>query len=225
MLFDKSDSALFSPCGRYRYTLTRQFVFGKREQVCFVGLNPSTADAERDDPTIRRCRGYAFAWGFDRMVMLNLFAYRSTDPDALRLQEDPVGEDNDRHLRKVSRESELTVIAWGVRGDYLGRDQAVLPLLKDPHYLKLTRDGHPQHPLYLKKGLRPKLYSERTLIAAWRQYTHTKKKVPIKCSGPCRRHIYYGERYYQQSNVQYCTSCAEKKDQITKGYDEGRLPT
>lgn len=80
-----------SACGAYRYRLDRLGALLGRGAVNFVMLNPSTADAEQDDPTIRRCLGYAFRWGFARLIVTNLYALRSTDPRALWEHPDPIG--------------------------------------------------------------------------------------------------------------------------------------
>jgi hypothetical protein len=141
-----------SPCGRYRYKLWRKW--GGGSVVAFVGLNPSTADATLDDPTIRRCIGYAKAWGHGSLWMLNLFAYRATDPNEMRLAEDPVGPLNNKTLREA-RFADVTVAAWGTHGAHRGRDAQALAMLPRLHYLRLTKDGHPGHPLYLPANLRP----------------------------------------------------------------------
>lgn len=145
--------AYISACGRYRYSLWRQWAQGP--QVMFVGLNPSTADATLDDPTIRRCIGFARAWGYTGLVMTNLFAWRDTDPRNMLAADDPVGPDNDRVLRVAHDKAALTVAAWGAHGTHGGRHNVVRALLPHLHYLRLTKDGHPGHPLYLPSSLRP----------------------------------------------------------------------
>lgn len=151
-------SATISPCETYRYDLQRSWIGGEG-YVLFVGLNPSTADATQDDPTIRRCIGYAKAWGFAGLRMGNLFAWRGTDPNAMvqasKAGIDVIGPDNDRHLRQAAAGAALVVAAWGARGTLHGRDRAVRDMLPGMHVLKLTRDGHPGHPLYLPKALKP----------------------------------------------------------------------
>lgn len=142
-----------SPCGRYRYTLWRKW--GPGGTVQFVGLNPSTADATLDDPTIRRCIGFARAWGFGGLMMTNLFAWRATDPRDMKAAADPVGPDNNGTLSAAYLNASLTVAAWGAHGTYLGRDAVVRRMLPRLHYLRLTKDGHPGHPLYLPASLRP----------------------------------------------------------------------
>jgi hypothetical protein len=150
-------NAVISTCGRYRYLLTRQVGPGLRTAT-FIMLNPSTADATKDDPTIRRCIGYARQWGCGRLAVLNLFAFRATDPADLKRAVEPVGSENrawfDRKLR--AGHDGPVVCAWGVHGEHLGQDGVVLGWLDAlgvrPFALGLTRDGHPRHPLYLPKG-------------------------------------------------------------------------
>lgn len=145
--------AVLSADRRYRYTLWRRWGDGKA--CMFVGLNPSTADADIDDPTIRRCVNFARAWGFDALVMTNLFAWRATDPRDMMAAVDPVGVDNDWWLQAASVGCGLTVAAWGAGGAYQGRGVEVRRMLREPHYLRLTKSGQPGHPLYLPAHLRP----------------------------------------------------------------------
>lgn len=145
-------SAEFSPCGLYRYRLLRRMGMGKRI-VLFVGTNPSTADSVLDDPTIRRCVGYAMSWGFDYYLMGNLHGYRSTDPKVLLSVPDPVGPGNEEALQRMARQAELIVAAWG--SAYLTPAAATLGswLLSLPHTrcLGTNKDGRPKHPLYLRR--------------------------------------------------------------------------
>ncbi len=114
-------------------------------------LNPSTADAETDDPTIRRCIGFARKWGFQELQVGNLFAWRATDPRELKQALDPVGPENDRHLMTMSGCADVVIAAWGARGNYRNRAAEVLDLLEGTVYhLGLTKQGHPKHPLYLR---------------------------------------------------------------------------
>lgn len=127
----------------------------------FIGLNPSTADATNDDPTIRRCIGYARDWGCDGLCMMNLFAFRATLPKDMKAAEDPVGPENDRTLIFMAEGAEVIVAAWGNNGRYMGRDEKVKAMIPQLHYLRLTKDGFPAHPLYLPKGLKPVLWMNR----------------------------------------------------------------
>ena len=147
-----ASDATFSDCGKYRYSLTRVLGEGPR-LVMFVGLNPSTADGLQDDPTIRRCVGFARAWEFDVLLMANLHAFRSTDPRGLLTVADPVGPDNVDTVKKFSMRAETIVAAWGANqlhpvAEELGCWLAALPRT---FCFGLTKNGSPKHPLYLPK--------------------------------------------------------------------------
>ena len=153
--------AVFDPTGTYRYRLSRTWAV-ERPIVGFVMLNPSTADAVVDDPTIRRCIGFARRWGYGGIVVVNLFAYRATVPRILRTVPDPVGPENDAHLLRAQSECERLVLAWGVHGKQGGRDRTVLELLDGGgplDCLGVTREGHPRHPLFLPRDVRPRPYT------------------------------------------------------------------
>jgi hypothetical protein len=145
---------IFSDDRRYRYVLRREADNFNEEDtfVQFIGLNPSTADEVLDDPTVRRCLGFAKRWGYRYLVMTNLFAYRATDPVDMRSQDDPVGPDNMECLWNISREADLIVVSWGNGGLYWDQWQKVADLLKDRdvYCLGVTRKGQPKHPLYLR---------------------------------------------------------------------------
>lgn len=147
-----STTARFSPCRTWRYELWRRW--GHAPVAAFIGLNPSTADETQDDPTIRRCIGFAKRWGYGGLVMLNLFAYRSTDPRGLKVAADPVGPENDETLLRVTAEAGCVIAAWGAHGALFGRDAAVRRLLAHLtlDHLGLTKAGHPRHPLYLARS-------------------------------------------------------------------------
>jgi hypothetical protein len=122
--------------------------------VAFVGLNPSTADETRDDPTTRRCIGFARDWGYGRMELVNLFAFRATRPADLRAAPDPVGPGNREALERVLGAADLVVCAWGNAGAGSAAD-AVLDGIAAPHCLGRTGEGAPRHPLYVRAGTRP----------------------------------------------------------------------
>lgn len=151
-------SAVFSKCDRYRYVLRRVWN-SRKPTVMFVGLNPSTADAQKDDATIRRCVRFARDWGYGALVMTNLFAYRATRPHVLPRVADPVGPRNNWWLSTLRNRADLIVIAWGTRGALLERDRAVLGKLGAVHCLGLTKGGHPKHPLYLRASATPAPFS------------------------------------------------------------------
>lgn len=147
--------AVISPDGTYRYQLLRRWQKGS-SVVAFVMLNPSTADAEVDDPTIRRCIGFARAWGHDAMVVVNLFGYRATQPSELTGAGDPVGPDNDRHIKVATAQAERIICAWGAHPLASERLEAVRALLPaEVECLGLTASGQPRHPLYLPAAVRP----------------------------------------------------------------------
>jgi hypothetical protein len=151
--------AEFSPCRRYRYILRRQWSAAR--PVGFVLLNPSTADETQDDPTIRRCIGYAKAWGAGGLVLGNLFGLRSTDPRALRSHDDPVGPGNDAALLYMVGEIDRAplICGWGSHGTFMGRGKEVLARLREwgatPMALTQTASGEPGHPLYLRADAKP----------------------------------------------------------------------
>jgi hypothetical protein len=152
-LFSDTCGATLSPCRTYRYSLWRVWEPDKG-MVAFCGLNPSTADETVDDPTIRRCIGFARDWGYGGLYMLNLFAFRATDPKVMKAATDPVGPDNDATLVSYQKQGVLIVAAWGNDGVFKGRAQHVLKnvLVHGPvKCLGRTKDGCPKHPLYLPK--------------------------------------------------------------------------
>lgn len=154
-------TTVFSPDRIYRYSLERVLLpFGQeKNRVTFVMLNPSTADENEDDPTIRRCLGFARNWGYVRLRVVNIFALRSTDPKALYKHADPIGPDNLDHISEAAANSEMVVCAWGVHGALMGQGKAVKQWLWDwnnvPMTLGETKDGHPKHPLYLPSDVTP----------------------------------------------------------------------
>ena len=159
-------SASMSPDGLYRYDLARTWVEPGADNadayVVFIGLNPSTADEEYDDPTIRKCMEFARAWGMGGMVMVNLFAFRSTDPMALLGTPDPVGPETDEHIQDACRMSQRVIACWGSWPNQYGfgsRAKAVRQLVKDLYALKFNNDGTPGHPLYLKNTALPQPWS------------------------------------------------------------------
>lgn len=150
--------ATFSGCRRYRYVLERRWD-DALPAVLFIGLNPSTADEQTDDPTVRRCIRFARDWGFGSLLLANLFALRSTDPKGLVDAADPVGRWNDRWLKRLESRASLSVAAWGVHGTLRDRDQTVTARLVNLHCLGTTKDGHPRHPLYLRADTLPRPFS------------------------------------------------------------------
>lgn len=146
--------AAFSRCGRYRYALWREWD-PALPQVLFIGLNPATADATKDDNTMRRCMYYAKRWGFGGMAVANLFAFRSTWPAELKKASDPVGPRNDIWLQKLSGQAAMTVAFWGNHGSFLGRSEKIRRKMNNLYCLKITAAGEPHHTRGLRNGLQP----------------------------------------------------------------------
>lgn len=153
--------AKISDDGIYRWWLSRKIEYGPGHypseplvgRVVWIMLNPSTADAKIDDRTIRRCMGFAYLWGYEEIVVVNLFALRSTDPDALYGHADPVGAENDRWIEEHTKGAADIIAAWGAHGAHMGRGSLVhkrlVGLGKRVRHLGLNADGSPKHPLYL----------------------------------------------------------------------------
>ena len=160
-LFDNDPlrrQACISTSGNYRWMLARQWgpLATPCRTIVFIMLNPSIADAKKDDPTIRRCIGFAKENDCNSLIVLNLFAYRATVPSECFAQgKDAIGYGNDAWLVEHTFGAAFIVAAWGVHGSKFGRDKEVLRLLeaegRGPIYcLGITQEGHPKHPLYLK---------------------------------------------------------------------------
>lgn len=148
-------AATISPCGQYRYRLTRHWD-GNKQALPFVMLNPSTADAEIDDPTIRRCMGFARRADAGGIIVVNLFAFRATKPAALKRTPDPIGPNNADHLQEIAIVSDKTripvVCAWGAGGGSRAADVVRMMIGENAYLVCLgtTQDGHPRHPLYVR---------------------------------------------------------------------------
>ena len=147
-------SAIFSACHRYRYQLSRRWSEGPC--VTFIMLNPSTADAKKDDPTIRRCIGFAQREGFGGLDVVNLFAGRATRPEDLFAMPDPIGPENHRYLSEMTKTNGLVIAAWGAHPK---AQQAFSELRQNVRLPKMmclgmSKAGSPRHPLYLPKDQR-----------------------------------------------------------------------
>lgn len=164
-LFDTEPraSAVISDCGRFRFRLDRRWDQGSG-RVCWVMLNPSTADGYEDDPTLRRCIGFSKAWGYGSLVVVNLFAWRATDPAELeRAGLDAVGgPEADSHIEAALQGSQIAVCGWGSGGPGAERSTRIPEVVRlieaaglVPMVLGTTRGGDPRHPLYLRSALTP----------------------------------------------------------------------
>ena len=155
-LKEKDVGAVISDCGLFRYWLSRsgenllsRYTF----PAVFVMLNPSVADASQDDPTVRRGCGFAANWGYNGLIVVNLYAFRATNPKDLWNCDDPVGPENDEWLERVCSLHESVVCAWGnnARQDRVGKFKAIAKKTGTRLLcLGTTKSGAPRHPLYIK---------------------------------------------------------------------------
>ena len=151
--------ATFSECGRYRYTLSRDWL-GRGGLCVFVMLNPSTAGGYTDDPTVRKCIGFSKRWGYSGLRVLNLFAWRETSPERLTLPDryEVAGPDNFNHWHRILNKANVgrVVAAWGSHASLYGQDRTGREWLRaagaKPVCFGLTKTGQPQHPLYIPYG-------------------------------------------------------------------------
>lgn len=155
--------AEISECGQYRYVLTRKIpsILRWNRPALFIMLNPSTADAVQDDPTIRRCVGFATREGCTELTVVNLFALRATDPKMLLNHPDPIGPYNDRRIEeqvKKHRTTGIIIAAWGQHPMANDRAYEILKKYSPIQCLGTTKNGYPRHPLYLKKDAELKVF-------------------------------------------------------------------
>ena len=146
----------------YRQYLSRDLnpLFVLNNAVMFCMLNPSKAESTgtKNDNTIRKCMAFARLWGYGRLYVGNIFAYRSTDPANLYKAAEPVGRGNNEAIMDMAYKSKLIIAAWGNHGQYHGRGATVLRMLQDAnqvHCLGITMLGQPRHPLYVPNGYKP----------------------------------------------------------------------
>ncbi len=165
---DAASTAVYSPCERYRYLLTRVWD-PAGDKALFVMLNPSTATETQNDPTVERCERRARALGFGAFRVTNIFAWRDTDPAALYRAAEPVGPGNDRAIADSALWADRIVCAWGAHGKHLGRGATVERLLRatgrDLYSLGLTKAGAPKHPLYIGYDRQPELWPDQAAMS------------------------------------------------------------
>jgi hypothetical protein len=147
-------AAILSEDNLYRYQLSRIWDESK-PPILFIMLNPSTADADTDDPTIRRVIRFATSWGYGSVYVANLYAFRSTDPKALKHVDDPIGKENVSYITHLIGMADKVVYAWG---NNQKEPTWLSELVQTPYYIDLSKNGIPKHPLYLKSELIPKVY-------------------------------------------------------------------
>lgn len=153
---DNPSGAVFGGDGAYRYALWRIWD-SSLPMVMFIGLNPSTADAVKDDPTIRRVRDFAKRWGYGGVFMMNLFAVVSSDPKVLKTCDDPIGS-NDRYLVEISSHCKDVVFAWGNFKEAVERSKQVAKMFPGAKALQINKNGSPKHPLYVKGDVVPVIF-------------------------------------------------------------------
>ena len=145
----KATGAIFSDDRKYRYALWRLWSM-TRKPLMFIGLNPSTATEITNDPTVVRCMTRAAKNGFGGLLVANLYAFVSSNPNVLTGEEENyVGKDTDEYILSMSKMAEVVVCGWGSFPAVNGRADAVLKMVQDPHCLGVNMDGHPKHPLYI----------------------------------------------------------------------------
>lgn len=158
---DAPSTAVYSPCEKYRYSLTRTWddAAGK---VAFVMLNPSTATEVQNDPTVERCERRARTLGFGAFRVTNIFAWRDTDPRKMRAAVDPIGPSNDDAIADACAWADQVIAAWGTHGEHLGRGASVEQILRRAntpiYHLGLSKAGHPKHPLYIAYAQTPQVW-------------------------------------------------------------------
>ena len=156
------NECIFSQDRNHRYTLIHRWdeLLNPDHGIAWICLNPSTADENQLDPTLRRIRDFSATWGYSFFVMLNLFAWRATQPADMKRTTDPIGPDNDRLIAHWSGRVDRVMLGWGEHGAHLGRDQQVLAYLdrRKTYCLERNASGQPKHPLYVSKKNKPRLF-------------------------------------------------------------------
>ena len=160
-LFETS-GAHFSLDRKYRYYLYRIWDYSK-PKILFIGLNPSTANENEDDPTIRRVKRFAKDWGYGGVYMMNLFAFVTPYPEELKKCENPQGS-NDYWLDAISKRCDHILFAWGSFPEASERAKEVVAYFKQGLALRVNKDGSPAHPLYIPASTVPVVYSSNQQI-------------------------------------------------------------
>lgn len=154
----RKKDAMLSYDKKHRYHLFRFWDLTK-PSIVFIMLNPSTADEEKDDPTIRKCVQYAKNWGYGLLFVVNLFSYRTTDPSVLKKADKTKNEYTDMYISQIANNAKKVICAWGSSLKVEDRVAEVKnQILCDLYALKINKDGNPTHPLFLKGNLKPILY-------------------------------------------------------------------
>lgn len=152
-------NAIIDSTGKYRYSLSRTWDTNL-EKIIFILLNPSTADAYVDDNTVKKCIKFAETWKFGSLEIVNLFAYRATDPRVLITVDEPIGKENDRYILESVKNANKIVVGWGNKCCFSSRDIDVLNLLSNYklYCLDINKTGKPKHPLYVAENKELKIF-------------------------------------------------------------------
>jgi hypothetical protein len=149
------NDAVISDCGKYRYMLRRTWAFEK-PRALLIMLNPSTADAEKDDATIRSCVRLLSGLGYGSMEVVNVFGYRATNPDELAKQPNPIGPMNERVTEGAIQRCDVVIFAWGAHElarRHTNHLRSLVSSYRPAVYcFGKTKGGMPKHPLYIKSG-------------------------------------------------------------------------
>ena len=182
-----TSTAIFDQTHTHRYLLTRTWD-SEKKSVLFIMLNPSTANGETNDPTIRRCINFAKAWGYGSLEVVNLFSLVSSDPKKLLTVKNSIGEDNDSFILEAADSADKIIVAWGAFPEARRRAAKVLNMLSEmgceAHCLGMSRGGQPKHPLYLPKDVGVVRYvgmkgGVRTMSKGLRSVTKAEQKLTI----------------------------------------------
>jgi len=160
---ERQGSAFLSACGLYRYSLRRIIDPAISKTCAFIMLNPSTADEVKNDPTIERCERRARSMGFGGLRVVNLFAFRATNPKVMLAHSDPIGPENDHYIDDACRDAGMIVAAWGNHGTALQRGPRIMLMAMEKgytlHALRVSKTGQPYHPLYVPYDVQPRRWA------------------------------------------------------------------
>jgi len=219
-LFIQSGSgAIFSEDARYRYLLWRIWDETK-PPVLFIGVNPSTADGEKKDPTLGRMIGFAKDIGFGGIYVANLYAIVSKIPEIIRKIDDPIGPENDTFLKQKASEGIAVIFCWGSFPWISDRANRVQEMFSDPYCLGCNSDGSPKHPLYLPAATKPERFFGKYMgRLVKRKLTFHNTKDGDFWS------MYDAFAWLSDNGYGHGSTCAQEPTAITKGsYAESGLP-
>lgn len=189
----ENNGAFFSEGRTHRYALWR--IWDKTLQnVLFIGLNPSTANETKDDPTIRRVKKFAADWGYGGVIMLNLFTYVTSDPSKLRFHDTYTDNSlSDIYLMDYSKKCNKVIFAWGSFPEAIERAKKVIAIFPLGEALVINKDGSPRHPLYVPGNTKPVLYNNihnNMAICLLKSYNCGHFVNPNNCLGGNNCHDY-----------------------------------